>query len=157
MKVSKEVLNIEVPMKNSEKVIALVNKFEKFINMLNAEGNVLIGGTSAIVLHGLKLSRFVDDLDIVIYSPTDAQKAQLKNLKWLDIEDKGNYPTNNLKIKKDDMIINVLTEEGELPGNLLNYKGIPIQSVAGVLEAKRSYNLRPKDMIDYIALAKNFL
>jgi hypothetical protein len=155
MKIAREELNFIV-IDNMSIVNALIRKFEKFIGEINAD-NILIGGTSALTLHGLNLSRPVEDLDIVIYSPTESQKEQLANLKWLSIEEDG-YPTDNLKISKGHKIINILLEKDEkMPTNLLSYKGIPIQSISGVIEAKRSYSARPKDMADYIDLAKNFL
>ena len=65
-------------------VTSLIDEFYPMLKELKGEDtNVVIGGTCAILMHGLDIGRDPEDLDVIIYKPTDRQKKVLNVLKPL--------------------------------------------------------------------------
>ena len=100
--------------------------FESIINQL-LDTNVVIGGTNALLLHGLKISREVTDLDLVIYQPTIEQLKILKTLAVFDlIKDRPELQYGTLqkaiKISKDGLFLDIIQEQMPTPVNLLLYR-----------------------------------
>jgi len=148
----------------------LLNKhldtFEPIINKLNqlatTGNNCRIGGSMALELHGLKIPRTPDDLDIIISFPS------LKQEEYLQLLEPFNYNTNlgmyddnryNFKFKKDGMFLNILISYNtNIHGNDLLYKYkdhyYPIAPIEETIDAKRKYN-RLKDLGDFIYLKNN--
>lgn len=158
-------------------VIKNLGIVEDFLHSLNAGlgGNVILGGSAALQLHGLNLSRRVDDLDIIIYKPTEEQMKVLELMEPFNLSlfpiysefEKSERRVRKFEIRGVKLDI-ILEKEIEKPQNLLLFHihtcfTIPIQSIENVIAAKNSYTLkehtyrRSKDMEDLIDLKnKNF-
>ena len=148
----------------------LLNKhletFEPIINKLNqlatTGNNCRIGGSMALELHGLKIPRTPDDLDIIISFPSVGQEEYLQLLKPFNYNTNlGMYDDNryNFKFKKDGMFLNILISYNtNIHGNDLFYKYkdhyYPIAPIEETIDAKRKYN-RLKDLGDFIYLKNN--
>lgn len=168
-------------MKTIEQVRVGLNKIFKVIEVLQSPAyhkepfvqqvsNIVIGGSAALILHGLNLPRGCSDIDLIIYSPT---KEQLDVIKILGIEtslnDSFGYAGKRVsKLSRDGIKIDIIVAETTpVPENLsfimLNFSLLKIQSVQGVIDAKNSYSqeresqlyIRGKDLIDLIELKNN--
>ena len=138
---------------------AILNKLDK----LSTTGNKCrIGGSMALKLHGLKIPRTPDDLDIIISFPSIQQEEYLQLLKPFNYNTNlGFYDDNqyNFRFKKDGMILNILISYNTNSyGNDLFYKHndqyYPIAPIEETISAKRKYN-RLKDLGDFIYLKNN--
>ena len=150
-----------------EKTIRLIEEFAQTIKFLREEkDNVIIGGAAALKMHGLEIGREVDDLDVIIYSPTENQKRILDTLELIS-KTKYYGPEENrrtIKIENNKLVLNIIKEAGGVPRNLLsvNFRNssILIQSISNVIKAKVGYTMnyddgtymRAKDMKDLVIL-----
>lgn len=135
-----------------------------FSNLLDNiyESNVVIGGTNALLIHGLVMSRQPGDLDLVIFNPTEKQKTVLKYMKPLcDAGESGYNGADELrksyKFTINDMVINILIENTNVSSDLLIFKfdgrDYKVQSIKEVIDAKRSYHIKnknPDNLIHYV-------
>lgn len=142
------------------KLDILMMNFYGILSSIN-DDNVVLGGTNALLLHGLKMSREPNDLDIIIYRPNSEQVAKIHNYA------KANSGVDN-RISEDDAVIydsikvtdikgnviNFIFESREKRKNLLLWKGINVESIEGVINAKSGYN-REKDVKDFEDLKKS--
>lgn len=130
--------------------------------------NMVIGGSHALLLHGLDIGRDTDDFDVVIYEPTMdqlkylADKIHTGEMKESIEESSDN--TRSCKVECNGATIDFLIERNTcMPADLLlvHHSGITlfVQSVYRVIDAKRSYTnedgmFRQKD-VDDCKLLKN--
>lgn len=133
----------------NNRINLFIQTFEGLIFQL-LHTNVVIGGTNALLQHGLKISRTPSDLDLIIYQPTEEQLQILKTIAVFDlIKDRPELQYGNLqkaiKIEKDGLFLDIITETEPTPQNLLYYryghsdKLLQIQSIENVIKAKLSY------------------
>lgn len=110
---------------------------------------MVIGGSTALKLHGLNFSREVSDLDIIIYSPTVEQTIYLSELGKLHMKEGSIYLNRKVikvehksflrKVYKMDIIIeNKPTPKNLLFVDIFNHK-VKVQSISNIVEAKSSY------------------
>ena len=150
----------------SEKLDSTIVAFGNILTELNKGGNLVIGGTHALLLHGLKVPRDPNDLDIVIYRPTSDQCKLLLALKDVTVGSENGCQdptaeqgvTRSFKLRsKNSLEIDFLLQRRDLPDGLLTYENRPkgiklrVQSIEGVLAAKASYR-RCKDIHDLFQL-----
>ena len=67
--------NCQMPVSNAIQEIGIndyLKTFRHFLLKINGD-NVVLAGVNALKLHGLKMSRNPNDLDVVIFKPTKAQ------------------------------------------------------------------------------------
>lgn len=149
-----------------------INNFRKLLIALN-DKNLVLCGTLALKIHGLKMHRESGDLDVAIYKPTDKQMSILRNLSMLQTREDGfqeghdkiqdeDYPIDNiiLKFQKSGYKIDIHLTKDELPKNVeflyyeFNTNGIhhipmtfffKVQNIALNIEAKNSYAIRNQD------------
>lgn len=141
------------------------------------QDNVCIGGTCALVLLGLNVGKLPNDLDIIIYNPTDQQRKFIESLDFFDqVENRpdGLYPDEIKfrKFKKNNMTVDIIFDIKVLgKPNFLKHThmvngsdGMPlmevdynVSSVSEIIRAKTSYSfvtqsgvkmIRHKDTID---------
>ena len=118
--------------------------------------NVRLGGSLILKLHGLKFSRSIGDLDIIITNPTEKQKDYLKALRFFNYEDDGYINENNYKFKKNGFILNILVVDPyTLPTIPMyyNYNNTyyGVVSINEIIDAKKRYS-RNKDISDFLLL-----
>lgn len=155
----------------------LLNVFEQEIQklkVLNKE-SVFIGGSCALVLHGLNIDD-PEDLDIIIYDPTKDLFDYILNSKYADCSDysESSDPEPSI-IKERDVFemfdsdsglkVNVIIErKREAPISRLFYyylingelELIEVNPISEIIEAKKLYN-RSKDREQIMEIiAKNF-
>jgi hypothetical protein len=135
--------------------------FRKLIKNINGD-NLVIAGVNALKIHGLKMSRQANDLDIVLFCPTEKQLTLLRGMASLSIcekqyeDDKDkiqdeSYPIDNmvLKFKKDNLYLDIILEKECCPNDLLfhkfNNEYYKIQNIALNIKAKNSYAVRNQD------------
>src|ERR1700744_218658 len=108
-----------------------LNNFYYLIKAINGD-NLVLAGTNALKLHGLKMSRQANDIDVVLFQPTEKQMQVLRNLSMMVVGDKQhfhndhekiqdeNYPLDKilLKFKKNDMFIDIHITTEPCPLNL---------------------------------------
>lgn len=130
----------------SKQVLESISVFSQEIKNLfwateiSAQTNVFIGGSSALVLHGVITPKNPGDLDIVIYKPTDKQIEIVLELMKPDLEyqpeEYDKFPSKETKIRsfklhKDGYSLNVILErKKEIPETHLAF--ISQQSLAGL-------------------------
>lgn len=129
------------------------------------EDNMVLGGLNALVSHGLIVGRGCQDLDIILYNPSDRQIDLIRGTSYNGQQitrEESEYPEKeekrrSYKFGKDGLTIDILLEYSvEKPNGLLFYpyrnNGMPyffeVQSVSGVIDAKRKY-ARAKDHKDF--------
>lgn len=144
---------------NIQNLESTLSVFAKILTQLNRDGNLVIGGSNALVLHGIKVARVPVDVDIIIYSPTDRQLKILELVSDFSHVQTvgGDYPKTVFKFKTKKLgkvyTLDILFEEGSLPENLLLFKKgnilARVQDVDKVIEAKSSYK-RSKDLTDLL-------
>jgi len=119
--------------------------------------NVRLGGSLILKLHGLKFSRSIGDLDLIITNPTEKQKDYLKALRFFNCEDDGHYVNEtNYKFKKNGFVLNILiVDPYTLPITPMFYcyenKYYGVVSVDEIIDAKKRYK-RTKDISDFLLL-----
>ena len=119
---------------------------------------VVIGGTCALIAHGLNVGQEPNDLDVIIYRPSTEQLRYLDSIRLFslkpstgtgaDLTGDSNFGLRSLKFKKNGLILNILLERDKAkPAFLLRFweagASYKIQDVASVIEAKNSYVLQP--------------
>jgi hypothetical protein len=134
-------------------VISNIRKVSSYLQYLDRDTkNIVIGGSSALVLHGLFVKQEPEDLDIIVFRPTKTQKEHIKVLqKTFGTEDIG---SDNLrrsyKIRVNDKLTVdfILAHDIDIPENMVsvNVDGYNyyINSVCNIIEAIACYK-RPKD------------
>ncbi len=142
--------------------IKLLETFEKLILGLD-EHNMSIGGTFALQLHGLKMSKEPGDIDVIIHKPTQRQFDMLNVMNFANIMDNNtgiDYPNamRNYKFKKGEYFINILLVDYHIEPGVLYYKFKEnfylINSIDTTIKYKSSYThknvayTRKKDAID---------
>lgn len=127
--------------------------------------NMVIGGSYALEAHGLNLGRDPEDLDLVIYRPTERQLALLRMLsplqqprkyKFQDEEEQFQYQ-RSWKFKRNKQTLNILLNRNvDMPYDLLLYKTesgmFYVQSIRRVIEAKNAYQINSAGHEKYIRL-----
>ncbi len=158
----------------------IIREFLPIIKQLNGiEDNLVIGGSNALKIHGLNISRKCEDLDLIIYNPSERQKKILEGLKFFDIiKDRPikaiEYPEGVLpkaiKLNGGHYYMDIIIENKTVPEDLLLLKFndiyFKIQNIQLTIDAKNSYKWerqggeeislikysRSKDMRDLIDL-----
>ena len=148
---------------NKNKTISSMQKtlkvFRKTLDTLNKEENLVLGGSTALNLHGINTNKMPEDLDVIIYLPTGGQLNFLKSIEdFSDFEqDTGYEQVYKFKKVKDDctFTLDILIEQCPLPENLLLFKSesvlFKIQDINNIIAAKSSYG-REKDLKDLLHL-----
>lgn len=147
-----------------------------FNNLLKSlhDDNMVLAGTNALKYHGLKMSRESNDLDVVLFKPTEKQLLILRNLTLISDQKKfrisdndkiqdEHYPLDNLilKFKKDEMNIDIHLSNEECPNDLLYFHcdeielNFKVQNIALNIEAKNSYALRNQDGLKFYRRIKD--
>lgn len=126
--------------------------------------NVSIGGSAALMLHGLNIGCEINDVDLIIHSPTKEQYETLQKL-WLIFEDTELGSTGekrSFKLKFPAGKLDVLIAKKARLCTSSFYKildeVIPLNSVEDVMSARRSYikdNPRLKDLQSSLLLKQN--
>lgn len=109
------------------------------------------------------MSRESNDLDIIIYSPTDNQKKILNQFAIFDlIKDRPcSYTSNNckaIKLSREGLFMDIIVENSIIPTNLLYYRYgcsdimYKVQNIYNIIEAKNSYKIKSNEnpLIKYI-------
>ena len=163
----------------SKKLDKTISEFSNILSRLNNEGdnNLVLGGTHAMILHGLKTPRIPGDMDIIIYSPTEKQLETLEVLRDLMVDKEelfNEYNRISFKFEKkiDNVVhtevytLDILLEFMPFPENLLIYESeiddtkvrveessirVRVQSIENIIKAKSIYG-RVKDLTDFINL-----
>lgn len=148
--------------------------FHKFLEQIYDE-NLVIAGVNALKLHGLKMSREANDLDIVLFQPTKKQLDFLRSMSFFEHKSREfqsatgeklqdeNYPIDNLilKFKKDNYMLDIILSKEPTPEFLLSYKfkdtDYKIQNIALNIEAKNSYSVRNSDGLKYYRRVKDMI
>ena len=135
-----------------------LSHFKELIDLICCEDNHVLGGSLALKLHGLNF-REAQDLDIVIYNPTEKQLQIFETLKPFERKNKDEFYTQrSYKYLKSGLAINFLLEfDTDMPLNLLTHSsGWRINSIKEIINAKKNY-CRTKDLLDLLDLKnKNF-
>jgi hypothetical protein len=124
--------------------------FTKDVNHLIAD-NIVIGGTFALLLHGLNY-RDATDLDLIIYNPSIKQKNGLKQLTDTSTVNAYGNEVRSYKIEHRSYILNFVICVDPMPESLLTvhteaFGHMKVQSIREVLKFKRRYG-RDKDFED---------
>ena len=170
--------NMEIASKSGDKLTALEDTtrvFKRVLDKLKGPfDNIVIGGSLALHMHGLKLGREVADIDVIIYKPTKEQLEVLELLKNFDMVEGRPYgeEVKCIKLKRtsygDEFTMDILVETVQAPSDLLfaDIRGVRyrIQSIDEVIKAKSSYEFhmndkgestgyaRAKDLRDFLLL-----
>lgn len=139
-----------------------LDNFSYELNMLRSD-NLVLGGSNALLAHGLNLGSWKpDDLDVIIFSPTDSQVSFVKTKfeQCLD-EYLAEYLTpHSYRLLKNGLVLNVIFEyKIPTPTDLLCFKYgsdlYQVNTITNIIEAKKSY-LRAKDDLHLSLLQDNF-
>ncbi|MFT6125731.1 MAG: hypothetical protein ACJAVA_000172 [Flavobacteriaceae bacterium] len=142
-----------------EKIEKTLEVFKNTLNTLNTEENLVLGGSTALRLHGINTKRIPEDLDIILFSPTMKQFNFLKSIEDFSdfTQDKGYEQVYKFRKVKDNITftLDVLIEHSAVPQNLLLLKRgkllIKVQDIDNTIVAKSSYG-RDKDLKDMLDL-----
>ena len=112
--------------------------------LLNGSDNIVLGGSAALVLHGIALPEQPADVDFIIYTPTKEQKQMLKLLSLLCKPNyNSEYCRRSYKMEVEGKLVDFLIEDKEMPRDLLVhvYYGtfIRVNSIGNIFNAKRGY------------------
>lgn len=152
-------------------IIELVSRVAPVITLLTAKGenNVVIGGSVALLAHGLS-AKSPQDVDLILYQPT-ARQCMLLNTDFEEANAKIQaVPYSGHKVYKTKSMgvdVDVILEwENQQPEVLLYIQGsvnkffggrYPVQPIGAILDAKQRY-ARVKDYVQIRDLAKdNFI
>lgn len=147
-------------MKKEAKLVSFMDRnllaFSKTLERLNLDNNLVLGGSNALMLHGIQTKKTPEDVDIVIYQATDRQLDFLETLQeFSTLGSSGKVFKFKISRNNEDYTLDILLEDGPLPSNLLYYiKGnikVRIQDVFAIIKAKADYK-RNKDLIDLLDL-----
>jgi len=145
----------------------IVKDYKHIFDVLknDASCEMIIAGTTALGLHGLVLDKFPEDLDVLLYCPDNVDIEFFKVLTKLyptGLEDKcsldiSNYKRRSRKLKINNNIVDFIKIQKHhiLPNYLtLEVENIvfKIQPVEEVIDARRGYGKRNKDLISSLAL-----
>tara|TARA_R110000803_G_scaffold210835_1_gene284192 strand:+ start:58100 stop:58564 length:465 start_codon:yes stop_codon:yes gene_type:complete len=141
---------------NLEKTI---REFGNLLVELNKGKNIVLGGSNALMLHGIRLDRIPEDVDIILYKPTEAQMGYLESIKDFNMLQESidlyNETPTVFKFKKYNLTLDILIEDKPMPDNLLKFKkgyiNIGVQNISNVISAKSRYS-RTKDLKDLLML-----
>ena len=148
------------------KTIEFISRVAPVIAVLTAKGetNVVVGGSVALMAHGLSLYE-PQDVDLIVYQPTERQLQLLAR----DFEEAcakvQAVPYSGHKVYKTKSMgvgVDVILEwENQQPETMLYVHGFgwsfPVQPIGVILDAKQRY-ARIKDYVQIRDLAKdNFL
>ena len=111
---------------------------EGFLNSFGKE-NLVLGGTSALVLHGLELGRLIDDIDFIVFKPTQNQLQLLSLFSPFDTNTYNKYDKRSFKYDIQGYHINIIVSNTAMPLNLLKYGEYFINAISNVIDAKASY------------------
>ena len=119
----------------------------KVLKQLQPLNNVVLGGSKALELHGIELGRKVQDIDLVIYSPTDEQIKTINTLHsvvGIHTERDSQYAQRSFKVCVDDTVIDILPIKDEKinDGLLTSTVGdmqVKVQSIKNVMRARQKY------------------
>lgn len=130
-----------------------VNKVKKSIYAFHKEltilygDNMILGGSNALMLHGLILGREASDLDIIIYQPNEQQYRFLSSYILKDDEVgpekyrrvfKFKTKEGSRYYKMDVIVVYEPTPPDLLYINIFDHP-IKIQSIQNIINAKASY------------------
>lgn len=124
-----------------KKEISVDEYLETFAGILkNIDGdNVVIGGTHALKLHGIKMSRPAADLDIILFQPSQHQLQFLDSIRMFNVladtsftnrhHKDSEYPIEKVKLMKfkqkmkyypnEELALDIIQTHLPLPGGLL--------------------------------------
>lgn len=137
-----------------------IENFQGLLSQLN-DDNLVLAGTNALKLHGLRMNRQANDLDCVLFCPTEKQKQILNAIQSLRIDNPfaPNYESEDihhlrsLKFKKGDLFLDILISQENTPSDLLLYRccnmQFKIQNIALNIKAKSSYTLERTGLEKY--------
>lgn len=138
--------------------------FGAMLSNLNKTDNLVLGGSYAMLLHGIHLKRIPEDVDIIIYNATTEQLDTIKLLgDFNQLSDGPDFDPGydqtvfKFKAKKNSKpyTLDILLENSPVPNNLLWYVNgkikVRIQDITKIVEAKAGYK-RSKDFEDLIDL-----
>lgn len=145
--------------KTIKRIEETLEVFRKTLDTLNKEENLVLGGSTALKLHGLNIKKNPEDLDVILFSPTMEQFNFLKNIEDFSEFDQNDGYEQVYKFKKivdnQTFTLDILIEHTAVPQNLLLLKRgsmlIKIQDIDITIEAKSSYR-REKDLKDLLDL-----
>lgn len=129
---------------------------ETLLRLYRTGDNFVIGGSSALRLHGLELGRESSDVDIIIYRPTKGQEKVLNSLRlsnsisnpMFGTKSMDEYRTRVIKLQSKKLFgknykIDIIISEEEMPKDLLSVMifdyPIKVQSIKNIIRAKASY------------------
>jgi len=147
----KNSIKISYDFGNEDKLKNLIITFSSLIQQLN-ENNIVLGGSVALFLHGINMgNKKIDDLDIIIYNPTQNQEKQLKLLHTFNDNENMKYSSKKIyKFQAKGLVLNIILEKSDTPKSLLNWDGFKIQSIQNVINAKNSYIITTKSGNEYL-------
>jgi negative regulator of genetic competence, sporulation and motility len=139
---------------NTEKTLDV---FKNILNTLNIEENLVLGGSTALRLHGINTKRVPEDVDIILFCPTIKQFNFLKSIEDFSdfTQDKGYEQVYKFRKVKDNktFTLDILIEHYAVPRNLLLLKRgkllIKVQDIDSIIAAKSRYG-RDKDLKDML-------
>lgn len=117
--------------------------------------NVYIGGSYALFLHDVILHKAPEDIDIIIHIPTSEQLKKIELLSTIKSTDCYNRE-QSIKIKKETHTINIIINDKPNLHTTLCYKCgeymFLVKGVESVMEARRAYGNRKKDLVSSLKL-----
>lgn len=152
--------------------------FKKVLNELSRTGydpnvnNCVIGGSCALQLHGLNLTREPSDLDIIIFMPS-AKQMYMLDIYFEPCADYKDLP-EGVEVRsfyyhdhKTGLKLNVIISDDKLPTNLMfwaysDLRYFKVNTIDNIIAAKAQYAagkdksfLRVKDVQDLLDLKSN--
>jgi len=129
-----------------------------FEHLIKEKENLIICGSTALSLHGL-VTKSPEDIDIIIFEPTDVQKKIIQILNIATMQSYSDnakivneYQRRSHKVFLNNVKIDFLFYNKNIDTNdflLLKIDEslfLPIQPIEEVMIARRSYGRRPKDL-----------
>lgn len=137
-----------------------LNTFSDILSELKKDDNIVLGGSMAMILHGINIGRDPRDLDIVLYQPTSRQVDYTNTLHNTEVVGQKHSPfskdgeevvrTSLEIVIRNGMHLNILSNSVQLRERYLYYKGYRIQPIDMIVEAKASYTYKSKTKGNYI-------
>lgn len=130
--------------------------------------NLVLAGSNALMAHGLKIGWEPQDLDVVIFRPTEKQKTTIFAFftECMEYNENSKVIPRSYLLERNSLKLNlILAYEDRVPNNLLWYKFgatcFMINSIENIVAAKLSYAhghnekyIRVKDM-QHLSTLKN--
>lgn len=116
--------------------------------------NLFLGGSAALVVHGLTLGRPVDDLDIIVFQPTEEQIKYVKYLEpFLYRAVMAFSEARSFKFKRRGFVLNILFAKDTCVPDYAPSCGfigqfgksctpLMLNAVCGIIAAKNSYTFQ---------------